>query len=70
MYKFRTQSVNTIAKYIFAILFLCILYLIALDGRYENIGPANIILDKWTNKSYATPTNEFPLIINGQERTP
>lgn len=58
------QSIKQIAKCVFAIVFLCILYLIALNGRYENIGPANIIFDKWERKSYVAPSKEIPLIYH------
>lgn len=54
-----------IFKIIGALLLLLILYLIALNGRYEEINGS--VFDKWRNKVYLVGSDEIPVVRNGED---
>jgi len=60
-------SLNQIIKYVFAVVVIVILYLIALNGRYESVGNGYVILDKWQKQTFVIGSTEFPVIRNGKE---
>ncbi len=53
--------IYNVLKSVGAIILLVILYLFALNGRYERIGYANnaFTLDKWTGKVYVIKYNDM-----------
>ncbi|MDD4970896.1 MAG: hypothetical protein PHT07_15825 [Paludibacter sp.] len=68
-YSLPRFRISYISKCLFGIAFIFILYLIALNGRYENIGNGYAILDKWKKQAFVIQTKECPLIMNDKEST-
>ena len=50
-------------KVIFGVLMIILLFLIALNGRYENMGNG-FVLDKWKKEVHKVGTMEIPVTIN------
>lgn len=46
--------------------YLCVmLYLFALNGRYQSVGDRHIVLDKWKKEIISPGTDELPIVRNG-----
>lgn len=56
--------IELVAKILFGVLLLIILFLIALNGRYTSLGN-NRILDKWKRQVNYIGYSEIPIIRDG-----
>lgn len=63
MKKNRTL-IELIAKIVFGVLLLVVLFLIALNSRYMQVGSG--VFDKWDKRIYEFDTTEIPVVRNGK----
>ncbi len=63
MKKNRTL-IELIAKIVFGVLLLVVLFLIALNSRYMQVGLG--VFDKWDKRIYEFDTTEIPVVRNGK----
>jgi len=63
MKKNRTL-IELIAKIVFGVLLLVVLFLIALNSRYMQVGSG--VFDKWDKRLYEFDTTEIPVVRNGK----
>lgn len=61
----RKKNLSFSLKSVLIIIMLIILFLVALNGRYERLGD-NRIIDKWKKVVYLNGTKEFPIMRNGE----
>jgi len=60
------MKIKSVLVVVLCVVVCCLLFLIALNGRYRHIGDGRV-LDSWKKEVILPASSELPVVINGKK---